>query len=167
MARGRIVSGASTISMQAARLLEPRRRGLLTKAIQSARALQLEWRFSKREVMAIYLTLAPMGGNLEGARAASFAYFGKEPKQLSAAEAALLVAIPQSPSRRRPERSPVAAQLARDKVLERGLESGAIDRVLFTMAESRPVPAHRLAMPMNAPHLAAWLAGQSPSTTVP
>ena len=107
IARGRIVSGASTISMQAARLLEPHRfqggrRGLLTKAIQSARALQLEWRYSKREVLAIYLTLAPMGGNLEGVRAASFAYFGKEPRQLSAAEAALLVAIPQSPVRRRP-----------------------------------------------------------------
>ena len=83
IARGRIVSGASTISMQAARLLEPRPRGLLTKAIQSARALQLEWRYSKREVLAIYLTLAPMGGNLEGVRAASFAYFGKEPRQLS------------------------------------------------------------------------------------
>ena len=68
-----------------------------TRSIEAARALQLEWRYSKREVLAIYLTLAPMGGNLEGVRAASFAYFGKEPRQLSAAEAALLVAIPQSP----------------------------------------------------------------------
>ena len=151
MARGRIVSGASTISMQAARLLEPRRRGLLTKAIQSARALQLEWRYSKREVLAIYLTLAPMGGNLEGVRAASFAYFGKEPKQLSAAEAALLVAIPQSPERRRPERAGKSAQAARDRVLVRGLEHGIIDRVLFDKAASRPVPDRRLAMPMQAP----------------
>src|SRR6185295_6423056 len=102
--------------------LQPARsRSLLTKAIQSARALQLEWRYSKREVMAIYLTLAPMGGNLEGVRAASLAYFGKEPKHLSAAESALLVAIPQSPTRRRPERAPAAAQVARDKVLARGL----------------------------------------------
>jgi hypothetical protein len=138
-ARGRIVSGASTISMQAARLLEPRPRGLLTKVIQSARALQLEWRYSKREVLAIYLTLAPMGGNLEGVRAASFAYFGKEPRQLSAAEAALLVAIPQSPERRRPERAGRSAQAARDRVLVRGLEHGIIDRVLFDKAASRPV----------------------------
>ena len=159
VARGRIVSGASTISMQAARLLEPRRRGLLTKAIQSARALQLEWRYSKREVLAIYLTLAPMGGNLEGVRAASFAYFGKEPRQLSAAEAALLVAIPQSPERRRPERAGKSAQAARDRVLVRGLEHGIIDQVLFDKAASRPVPDRRLAMPMQAPHLAAWLAG--------
>ena len=172
IARGRIVSGASTISMQAARLLEPQRfqggpRGLLTKAIQSARALQLEWRYSKREVLAIYLTLAPMGGNLEGVRAASFAYFGKEPKQLSAAEAALLVAIPQSPERRRPERAGKSAQAARDRVLVRGLEHGIIDRVLFDKAASRPVPDRRLAMPMQAPHLAAWLAGQSPGAIVP
>src|SRR5437868_734859 len=170
--RGRIVSGASTISMQAARLLEPRQlqggqRGLLTKVIQSARALQLEWRYSKREVLAIYLTLAPMGGNLEGARAASLAYFGKEPKQLSAAEAALLVAIPQSPTRRRPERSPVAAQAGRDRVLARGLQDGVIDRAQYDMAISRPVPTQRLALPMNAPHLATWLAGQSPGAVVP
>ncbi len=170
--RGRIVSGASTISMQAARLLEPRQlqggqRGLLTKAIQSARALQLEWRYSKREVLAIYLTLAPMGGNLEGVRAASFAYFGKEPRQLSTAEAALLVAIPQSPERRRPERAGKSAQAARDRVLERGLEHGIINRVLFDKAASRPVPDRRLAMPMQAPHLAAWLAGQSPGAIVP
>ena len=167
LSRGRIVSGASTLSMQAARLLEPRPRSLLTKAIQSARALQLEWRYSKREVLAIYLTLAPMGGNLEGVRAASFAYFGKEPKHLSAAEAALLVAIPQSPERRRPDRSPAAAQAARDRVLERGLQHQVIDATLRDMASSRPVPNRRLAMPLHAPHLASWLAGQSPGAIVP
>ena len=165
--RGRIVSGASTLSMQAARLLEPRPRSFTTKLIQSARALQLEWRYSKREVLAIYLTLAPMGGNLEGVRAASFAYFGKEPKQLSAAEAALLVALPQSPERRRPDRAADRAQAARDRVLVRGLEHGLIDQPTHDKAVSRPAPNRRLAMPMQAPHLAAWLAGQSPGTTVP
>ena len=165
--RGRIVSGASTLSMQAARLLDPRPRSFTTKAIQSARALQLEWRYSKHEVLAIYLTLAPMGGNLEGVRAASQAYFGKEPRQLSAAEAALLVAIPQSPERRRPDRASVVAQAARDRVLVRGVEHGVIDAPLFDMARSRPAPDRRLAMPMQAPHLATWLAGQSPGTTVP
>ncbi|MBS0224289.1 MAG: penicillin-binding protein 1C [Proteobacteria bacterium] len=167
IARGHIVSGASTISMQAARLLEPRKRSLLTKAIQSARALQLEWRYSKREILAIYLTLTPMGGNLEGVRAASFAYFGKEPRQLTAAQAALLVAIPQSPERRRPDRAGDAARLGRDRVLERGLENGTIDRASFDRAESEAVPHRRLALPMHAPHLAAWLASQSPGTVVP
>ena len=166
--RGRIVSGASTLSMQAARLLEPRgRRSLLSKARQSARALQLEWRYSKREVLAIYLTLAPMGGNLEGVRAASFAYFGKEPKQLSAAEAALLVAIPQSPERRRPDRGSVSARVARDRVLVRGFEHGIVHAALLAMATGRPAPDRRLAMPMHAPHLSAWLAGQSPGAAVP
>ncbi len=171
--RGRIVSGASTLSMQAARLLEPElfrigpRRTLGTKLLQSARALQLEWRYSKREVLGIYLTLAPMGGNLEGVRAASFAYFGKEPKHLNAAEAALLVAIPQSPERRRPDRSPAAAQAARERVLERGLQHEVIDGSLADLASSRPVPNRRLAMPLHAPHLSAWLAGQSPGAVVP
>jgi penicillin-binding protein 1C len=167
IARGRIVSGASTLTMQAARLLEPRPRTFVAKAIEAARAVQLEWHFTKREVMGIYLTLAPMGGNLEGVRAASLAYFGKEPRQLTAAEAALLVAIPQSPTRRRPDRAPAAAQAGRDGVLARGLEDGVLDRKLYDAALSRPVPAQRLALPMNAPHLAAWLAAQSPNTTVP
>ena len=171
--RGRIVSGASTLSMQAARLLEPDlfrigpRRTLGTKILQSARALQLEWRYSKREVLGIYLTLAPMGGNLEGVRAASFAYFGKEAKHLNAAEAALLVAIPQSPERRRPDRSPAAAQAARERVLARGLQHEVLDASLRDLALSRPVPNRRLAMPLHAPHLSAWLAGQSPGAVVP
>ena len=169
--RGRIVSGASTLSMQAARLLEPHLRpgprSVTTKLVQSARALQLEWRYSKREVLAIYLTLAPMGGNLEGVRAASLAYFGKEPKQLSAAEAALLVAIPQSPERRRPDRAAPRAQAARDRVLARGLDHAIIDQATYDKAISRPAPDRRLALPMQAPHLSAWLAGQSPGSAVP
>ncbi|MBN9085311.1 MAG: penicillin-binding protein 1C [Reyranella sp.] len=167
IARGHVVSGASTLTMQAARLLEPRKRTFRNKVIEAARALQLEWRFSKREVMAIYLTLTPMGGNLEGVRAASLAYFGKEPRHLSAAEAALLVAIPQAPSKRRPDRFAAAAQAGRDGVLARGLEDGVIDRALYDKAMSRPVPTQRLALPMNAPHLSAWLAGQSPNAAVP
>ena len=161
MARGRIVSGASTLSMQAARLLEPRPRGPLTKVLQAARALQLEWRYSKREVLGIYLTLAPMGGNLEGVRAASLAYFGKEPNRLNAAEAALLVAIPQSPERRRPDRAAASAKAARDRVLARGFEHGILDDRLLAFALSRPAPTQRLALPMQAPHLASWLAAHA------
>jgi penicillin-binding protein 1C len=173
LTRGRIVSGASTLSMQAARLLDPehlqpRSRSLATKAIQTARALQLEWRYSKREILAIYLTLAPMGGNLEGVRAASLAYFAKEPRQLSVAEAALLVALPQSPERRRPDRHPGSARYGRDRVLARALEDGLIDRAQFDLAGSRPLPTRRLAMPMLAPHLSSWLGGRSlPGTVVP
>src|SRR5262249_35672827 len=89
---GRIVSGGSTLTMQVARLLEPRReRGLKVKLREMVRAIQLERALSKEEILALYLSLAPYGGNLEGVRAASLAYFGKEPRRLSLGEAALLV----------------------------------------------------------------------------
>jgi penicillin-binding protein 1C len=107
---GRIVSGGSTITMQVARLLEPRTdRTFVAKLRQAVRAIQLERALSKDEILTLYLGLAPYGGNLEGTRAASLAYFGKEPRRLSLGEAALLVAIPQSPELRRPDRSAQAA----------------------------------------------------------
>jgi penicillin-binding protein 1C len=155
---GRIVSGASTITMQAARLLEPQPRSLRGKVVQSLRAVQLEWRYSKAEILSIYLTLAPMGGNLEGVRAASLAYLGKEPKQLTAAEAALLVSIPQSPERRRPDRHAAHAREKRDWVLRRMHAAEIIDGVLLAEALRRDAPSRRLALPFHAPHLAAHLA---------
>ena len=103
---GRIRSGASTLTMQTARLLEPRPRTLPAKLIEAARAVQLEARLSKRQILSLYLTLAPYGGNLEGVRAASLAYFGHEPETLTPGEQALLIALPQSPEARRPDRRP-------------------------------------------------------------
>lgn len=95
---GHVVSGGSTLTMQAARLLEPRaERSLFAKARQIYRAIELERRFTKTQILDIYLALAPYGGNIEGLRAASLAWFGKEPRRLSVAEAALLVALPQAP----------------------------------------------------------------------
>ncbi|HEY1750994.1 MAG TPA: transglycosylase domain-containing protein, partial [Caulobacteraceae bacterium] len=123
---GRITSGASTLTMQTARLLEPKPRTLLAKLLQMARALQLQARLSKRETLALYLTLAPYGGNLEGVRAASLAYFGHEPETLTPAEQALLIALPQSPEARRPDRHPAAARAARDRVLQRMVRAGLL-----------------------------------------
>ncbi|MEL7544430.1 MAG: transglycosylase domain-containing protein, partial [Pseudomonadota bacterium] len=101
---GRVVSGASTLTMQVARLLDRRHeRTLMGKLRQMMRARQLERRLSKNEILDMYLRLAPFGGNLEGVRAASLAYLGKEPQRLSIGEAALLVALPQSPELRRPD----------------------------------------------------------------
>ena len=121
--RGHIVSGGSTITMQLARLMEPRReRSLYAKLRQIVRAIEIERQLSKDEILDLYLALAPFGGNLEGIRAASIAYFGKEPKRLSLAEAALLVALPQSPETRRLDRYPEAARAARDRVLDRMVE---------------------------------------------
>src|SRR4029079_2467501 len=114
--QGRIVSGGSTLTMQVARLLEPRQeRSLDAKLRQAVRALQLEWALSKDKILGLYLTIAPYGGNLEGVRAASLAYFGKEPRRLTLGESALLVALPQSPEMRRPDRSPEAAKHAPDR----------------------------------------------------
>ena len=113
---GRIVSGGSTISMQLARLIEPReRRSVPAKLRQMFRAWQIERRLSKDEILRRYLTLAPYGGNLEGVRAASLAWFGKEPKRLTLSEAALLVALPQSPEARRPDRHRDNALAARNR----------------------------------------------------
>lgn len=116
---GRIVSGGSTLSMQVARAIEPVPRSLRGKLRQVARALQLEARLSKREILTLYLNHAPMGGIVEGVEMASRSYLGKSANQLSAAEAALLVVLPQAPSRLRPDRHPALAQNARDKVLRR------------------------------------------------
>ena len=127
--RGHIVSGGSTITMQLARLMEPRReRSVHAKLRQMVRALEIERQLSKDQILDLYLALAPYGGNLEGIRAASIAYFGKEPKRLSLAEAALLVALPQSPETRRLDRYPEAARAARDRVLDRMVEEGQVSR---------------------------------------
>jgi len=154
-ASGHIVSGGSTITMQVARLLEPRQqRSLSAKLRQIVRALELEHALGKHEILGLYLTLAPYGGNLEGIRAAALAYFGKEPRKLTLAEAALLVALPQSPEVRRPDRSPDVARAARDRVLDRVAAAGLVPPDEIARAKSQPVPRERKQLPMLAPHAA-------------
>jgi penicillin-binding protein 1C len=119
------------------------------------RALQLERRFGKDEILTQYLTLAPYGGNLEGIRAASLAWFGKEPRHLAPAEAALLVALPQSPESLRPDRHPERARAARDKVLGVMEERGVLTADIAAEARRDPVPSLRRSLPFNGPHL-AW-----------
>ena len=153
--RGHIVSGGSTITMQLARLLEPRRaRSVHAKLRQMVRALEIERQLTKDQILDLYLTMAPYGGNLEGIRAASIAYFGKEPKRLSLAEAALLVALPQSPETRRLDRHPGAARAARDRVLDRMVAEHRISEEDAAQARAVPVPRLRKPMPILAPHSA-------------
>src|SRR5262245_56771224 len=164
---GRAVSGGSTITMQVARLLLGQHdRSLLGKIRQALLALELERRLSKDEILRLYLRLAPFGGNLEGVRAASLAYFGKEPRRLSVGEAALLVAIPQSPEARRPDRFPEAARRARDRVLERMRAAGVISQEEMARAKAELVPTARRDFPMLAPHLADAQLEQHPDRTV-
>jgi penicillin-binding protein 1C len=163
---GRIVSGASTLTMQLARLMEPNARTLSAKLSEMGRALQIERRLSKDEILGAYLTFAPYGGNLEGVRAASLAYFGKEPARLTDAEAALLVALPQAPETVRPGRFPQAARNARDKVLRLMRERGAIDERALATALTEPVPQARREFPLSAPHLADRLVREQPEARV-
>jgi penicillin-binding protein 1C len=164
---GHIVSGGSTVTMQVARLLEPREhRSLGAKLRQITRALELEVALSKDEILALYLTLAPYGGNLEGIRAASLAYFGKEPRRLSLGEAALLVALPQSPELRRPDRYPIAARAARDRVLERAEAAGLVPHDEIAHARSESVPQARIALPVLAPHAADQVVAAEPGRRI-
>ncbi|MGB6427338.1 MAG: penicillin-binding protein 1C, partial [Methyloceanibacter sp.] len=152
---GHIVSGGSTITMQVARLIEPRaHRSVYVKLREAVRAIQLERTLSKNEILGLYLTLAPYGGNLEGIRAASLAYFGKEPRRLTLGEAALLVALPQSPEVRRPDRAHGAARAARDRVLDRVAGHGLFSAAEIARAKKELVPHVRKRMPMIAPHAA-------------
>ena len=149
--RGHIVSGGSTLTMQVARLLMPHRHTMLGKLIEAGRALQLEAHYSKRDILAMYLTLAPFGGNVEGVRAASLTYFQHEPNRLTDGESALLVALPQSPTRLRPDRHP-------DRAL--GAATHVLNRAKTDPAEIAFAPLVRHPLPALAPHLAERLSNQ-------
>ncbi|WP_429910605.1 penicillin-binding protein 1C [Glycocaulis sp.] len=155
---GRIVSGGSTITMQTARLLEPRpRRTIGAKLIEMVRAIQLERRYSKHEILQAYLTLAPYGGNLEGVRAASWAWFGHEPDVLTPDEIALLIALPQAPEARRPDLRPDAAMASRARLLARMERAGLISADRAADAAEEPAPSRR-AFPARAWHASQHLA---------
>ncbi len=155
---GRVVSGASTITMQTARLLEPRPRTVFAKAIEMIRALQIERRLSKREILELYLTLAPYGGNVEGVRAASLVYFDKEPIRLTDAEQALLIALPQAPETRRPDLRAAAAKKARAEMLEKLAAAGALTKTRAAEAGEAILPASRHFFSQLAWHAARRLA---------
>jgi len=161
---GRVVSGASTLTMQVARLLEESGTGQVSGKLRQMRvALALERRLSKQQIVGLYLSLAPFGGNLEGVRSATLAYFGKEPRRLTPAEVALLVAIPQSPEARRPDRHPDRAEAARSRVLDRAMGAGLIDADQAAAARTESVPDHRRPVPALAPHMADRMRAADPA----
>ncbi|GAA0297602.1 penicillin-binding protein 1C [Rhodovulum strictum] len=152
---GRVVSGGSTLTMQVARLLEDSGTGHWGGKLRQMRvALALERRLDKDEILTLYLNRAPFGGNLEGLRAGSLAWFGKPPRRLSPAEAALLVALPQAPEDRRPDRNPAAARAGRDRVLARMAQAGLLGAGDLAATTRAPVPETRHPFPALAPHLA-------------
>ncbi|SFL53058.1 penicillin-binding protein 1C [Methylobacterium pseudosasicola] len=166
LAHGRILSGGSTLSMQVARLVEPRHeRSLKAKLRQMVRALALERQLGKAALLDLYLALAPYGGSLEGVRAASLSYFGREPARLTAAQAALLVALPQSPETRRPDRFSGRARAARDRVLDLAARRGVLTPAEAEAAKAEPVPQARKAFPMLAAHAAEEAVAAEPGAS--
>jgi penicillin-binding protein 1C len=153
VAARRIVSGGSTLTMQIARMMEPKNRNFWNKLIEIFRAIQLEQRFGKRRLLEIYYNIAPYGGNIEGVAAAAWLYFGKEPSQLSFGEAALLTALPNSPTLLRPDLYPKRARKARNKVLAIVYRRGLLTKDEYQEALAETVPAARRELPVVAPHL--------------
>ncbi len=162
---GRVVSGGSTLTMQVARLLEDGPTGRWDGKLRQLRvALALERRVSKARILELYLNRAPYGGNVEGGvRAAARIWFGKPPARLTPAEAALLVALPQSPETRRPDRfPPEAARKARTRVLTRAVSAGVISAEAAEAALRDPLPTRRAGMPARAAHLADRVLREEP-----
>jgi penicillin-binding protein 1C len=152
---GHVVSGGSTLTMQVAKLLDPRPRRLSAKVLETARAIDLWRRLPSDRIMGLWLSLAPFGGNLVGVEAASYAYFGKPPGALDAAEAALLVALPRRPEALRPDRHPAAAKRLRDRILALAEQRGLLSPAEAAAAQAEPVPRHRFPMPRVLPQLLA------------
>ena len=167
LSSGRIVSGGSTLTMQVARLIDcGGERSLLGKIHQILCAWKIERTLSKDEILALYLLKAPYGGNIEGVRAAALAYFGKEPKRLSSAEAALLVALPQSPETRRPDRRPQRALAARNRVLARMVAAGVVASGEAEGSMRERMPDRRRPFPMLAAHAADRAVAADPRAKV-
>ncbi|HEX3045293.1 MAG TPA: penicillin-binding protein 1C [Bacillota bacterium] len=153
LAAHRVVYGGSTLTMQIARIMEPKQRTWSNKLIEIFRAFQLEQRYRKRTLLEIYFNIAPYGGNIEGVAAASWLYFGKEPEALSAAEAALLAGLPNSPTQLRPDLVPQKAKGARDKLLKYLQQRGLLSGREYQEALAEESPVTRLPWPTLAPHL--------------
>lgn len=158
----RVLSGGSTLTMQVARLLYPHSRSYAGKFSQMLRALQLEWHYSKAEILNIYLNIAPFGGTLSGVQAASYYYFDKPAVQLSDAEAALLAVLPQRPSAYRPDRHPERAKQARDKVLLRMQILDLWPEQRVKDAQQEPLVTFAQGVPKVAPLLARRLYNRCP-----
>ncbi|MDX1996739.1 MAG: transglycosylase domain-containing protein, partial [Thermoanaerobaculia bacterium] len=147
-------SGASTIPMQLARMADPAPRTLGSKLREAFRALQLRFHHDPDELLELYLSNAPYGGNVEGVVAAAWFYFGKTPAHLSAGEIALLVALPRSPRGFDPTLHPARARAERDRVLAVLEAEGVITAAEAANGRALPLPTVRRKPPFSAPHFA-------------
>lgn len=173
---GKITSGGSTISMQLARLLRQAEyhqqnkklpaRSIASKFLEAGRALQLEWRFSKEDLLIHYASHAPFGGNIVGLRAAAWRYFGRAPEHLSWAESALLAVLPNSPAMIHPGRQRDLLKQKRDRLLRRMYQKNYFSDLDLQLALIEPLPDRPQSLPQLAPHLLATLKKQQDSQPV-
>ncbi len=155
---GRIVSGASTITMQLVRILEPRPRTYRSKLIESFKAVQLELRMSKPEILNAYLQFLPFGKNIEGVESAAYAFFGHSVEALSPFETAYLLCVPQDPNVRYPSvRNMEKMSRAVDSVARKLLDAGVFSAEQAAKIRETPLPEKLHPYPRNAPHAAIWL----------
>jgi penicillin-binding protein 1C len=147
-------SGASTITMQAVRLLEPKSRTYWHKTGEMLRALQLEWHYSKDEILQLYLNLVPYGGNVEGVKSASVLYFGRLPQQLSLAQVMTLTIIPNRPTSLYLGRNNARIEQERNRWLRKLPASQTFPEKDIADALAEPLEAVRREAPKMAPHFA-------------
>ncbi len=164
--QGRKTSGASTITMQVVRLLEPRGRTYGSKCIEIFRAMQLEWLLSKDEILQLYINLVPYGSNIEGVKSASVLYFGRLPNHLSLAQLTALTIVPNRPTSLKPGKNNERLKVERNKWLRRFKEATLFSDVDIETAIAEPIEAKRLSAPKQLPHLANRLAQQYPNEAI-
>jgi penicillin-binding protein 1C len=152
--RGQRISGASTLTMQVARLMQPKPRTVGNKIREILAALRLELLYPKERILRFYLDNAPYGGNIVGVQTASYRYFGKPAEHLTWAEAALLAVLPNAPYLLRAEDGWAALREKRDRLLERLEETGFLDGAGRRLAVQEPLPSGETSFPQLAPHLA-------------
>ncbi len=152
MATGEVESGASTITMQVARILEPKERTYINKLAEMFRAFQLEIKYSKKEILELYLSLLPFGGNIEGVKSASYIYFNRPPKQLSLAQSIMLAVIPNDPNALRLDRSNKEIVKERNYWISKLKNENVFSSMDLKDALSEPIEVNRYAVPNLAPH---------------
>lgn len=164
--RGRRASGASTITMQLARMMEPKARTWTGKLREALRAMQLEWHYSKREIMEMYLSYLPYGGNIEGVKAASLLYLDRPPERLSLSQCVLLTVIPNRPNSLRPDQHPAEAAQARNLWIERFRDRKVFEVSALNDALQEAIPQNRMEIPALAPQFCTRIRSRHPETTV-
>lgn len=155
------VSGASTITMQVVRILEPKKRTYFNKFIEIIRAVQYEVHYSKKEILSIYLSNLPLGGNIEGIKSASYIYFNHHPKTLSLSQAIMLSIIPGNPNQLRLDRINDFIKEKRDYWINRFISKNIFPKKDLLDALNEPIKPHRFALPMIAPHFCYYLKNQA------